>query len=198
MSIKMNEVGNDQSRSPEARGNPPPLPKTSWFGVKKPTIITVCISVFLGTLGIVLLLSIREGARRVTCNGRLKMLGTALGMYSDDKGGLPDPTHWCDLLRPYTGNADRIFVCPSDKTPGVRCSYVFNHNLKSNSWMGDPTMVLLFEVEGAGWNAHGGPEMLEKKSPHKDGGNVLWTDGHVDWIRWPELKECLQASTTKQ
>jgi len=117
------------------------------------------------------------------------MLGAAIGAYVDDhENKLPNATRWCDLVKPYAGNTDKVFVCPSDRTPSVRCSFVFNRNLKSNSWFGATMAVVLFESAGASWNASGGPEMFGKNSPHRDGCNVLFSNGHVQWIRRSEMK----------
>jgi prepilin-type processing-associated H-X9-DG protein len=43
-------------------------------------------------------------------------------------------------------------------------------------------MVLLFETN-PGWNQVGGPESLTTENHQNDGCNVLFVDGHVEFVK---------------
>ena len=142
---------------------------------------------------------ITEGARRMQCFNNLRQLSMELALYADDNHGkLPYATRWCDALKKSSNIHYRVFICPSDKTPGVLCSYVFNRKMSGKSWNTDTNVVVLFEVSGAGLNATGGAEMIGVNSPHKnDGCNVLFSGGHVEWISSSRLNSLKWIPTAK-
>jgi prepilin-type processing-associated H-X9-DG protein len=54
-----------------------------------------------------------------------------------------------------------------------------NPNCEPNS---PPDTVLLFETR-SGWNQYGGPELLTFDNHQGKGANVLFNDGHFEFIR---------------
>jgi prepilin-type processing-associated H-X9-DG protein len=64
-----------------------------------------------------------------------------------------------------------------------RCDYAINPNAKKG---GPANMVLFFESK-PGWNQSGGPEMATTENRHKDGCNVAFCDGHVEFVRAEDI-----------
>jgi prepilin-type processing-associated H-X9-DG protein len=112
-------------------------------------------------------------------------------------------------IAPYIGYSTKLFVCPSDTAirpagdignqppPGptlhaVTASRPANNisNLTESSyaivtnavWGSTPPTPMLFDkMHATGLTVLTGRNSWSRDSAHKDGGNVLWTDGHVDW-----------------
>ena len=61
--------------------------------------------------------------------------------------------------------------------------YAMNPNCLPNS---PPDIVLLFETEG-GWNQSGGLELLTTQNYKGKGCNILFNDGHVEFVKTSEL-----------
>ncbi len=137
---------------------------------------------------------IRENAYRVSCVNNLKQAGLCIAQYYDDfaqrmpmDNSTPTAAGSFNLLSNYFGNAAKSLHCPSDKLQtatnsfpitagdGGNVSYAYAY---SNNWQGTTCAPILFDRKatlGSTWGA---------TSPHKtDGGNILWSDGHVDWNR---------------
>ena len=124
---------------------------------------------------------------RLVCALRLCSLWQRLHGLPGKEGEYPVPSEWCDtvmqalriLNRPDSRPADAL-VCPS--APEGRCHYAMNPNCEPNS---PPDTVLLFETK-AGWNQHGGPELLTFENHDPRGGCVLFNDGSVKFVRAEE------------
>jgi prepilin-type processing-associated H-X9-DG protein len=100
----------------------------------------------------------REQARRTQCINQLKQISFAIAQYADDnKERLPVSF---DDLAPYVSGSTKIFSCPS--APGSL--YKLN---SSAQWQG----------------AQLAPLVTESLDNHRQGGNVLYNDGHVEWHR---------------
>ncbi|GAH34158.1 unnamed protein product, partial [marine sediment metagenome] len=107
------------------------------------------------------------------CEGNLRSLKRFLYIYSYD-------------------NEDRYPRAEKWRT-GERCSYAINPNCEPNS---PPDMVLLFETKG-GWNQHGGTEIVSTENhPYErdsfwgykiTGCNILFNDGHVEFVRLEQI-----------
>jgi prepilin-type N-terminal cleavage/methylation domain-containing protein/prepilin-type processing-associated H-X9-DG protein len=128
---------------------------------------------------------IREQAYRVKCASDLKQIGMGIAQYYDDfESSMPTGSvEGIKALSNYVGNAAQLFACPSDTrkacTNGLSNILVENISYNyapSNVWQ-STTMTPIFwdrgvSIPGGSWPVSG--------SPHKaDGGNILWTDGHV-------------------
>ena len=125
-------------------------------------------------------------AYRMVCGSNMFGLGKSLQAYSTEfKGKYPPVDKWCDLLIKDVNVSAKEFICPVALKKGDkgRCHYAINPNAEPNS-PGD--IALLFETKG-GWNQHGGKEILTTKN-HKDKGcNVLFNDGHVEFVKAEDI-----------
>jgi len=128
----------------------------------------------------------REIDNRMACADNLRALGRALMFYANDYDDeYPTADQWCDLLLQYRhGNvSEELFVCPSAE--GGPSHYAINPNAKGWS---KPDMVLVFETT-AGWNQFGGPELLAPENHQGRGCNILFIDGHVEFVESERLDE---------
>lgn len=146
-------------------------------------------------LVLVLLLSPRthhpERSRRAHCANNLKQIGLGIAQYYDDNTNqmprMDSVQHLAADIAPYIGYSPRLFVCPSDKTirPATDISNVTasSYAIVTNAvWQSEAMMPMLLDK----FHAHGltiltGTNTWSRNSAHKDGGNVLWSDGHVNW-----------------
>jgi len=117
-------------------------------------------------------------------------LGVAIQFYAreyDNK--YPNADKWCDLLLQHGdgGAREEWFVCRGALKKGnqKRCHYAINPHAEPNS-PGD--MVLLFETKG-GWNQFGGPGLLTFENHGGKGCNVLFNDGHIEFVKTERLSE---------
>jgi prepilin-type processing-associated H-X9-DG protein len=123
--------------------------------------------------------------RRAVCAGNLKDLGIAIHLYRDNNHNYPSVDNWCDLLQKQKELPIQVFKCPGDKNGPF--SYAMNPNAEPNS---PNDVVILFETK-SGWNQFGGPELLDFDNHNGKGCNILFNDGHVEWVikeRIAELK----------
>lgn len=120
----------------------------------------------------------RGEARKAVCKSNVKQLGLGIMMYTMDYDeNLPQKLE--DLYDDYI-SADNIFVCPTDTSPmeigkGLKCSY---HYVGRLSKLTDPSVIILYDKRGS----------------HDGGRNVLFYDGHVEWVAEWQLKDRLQES----
>lgn len=141
----------------------------------------------------------REAANRVKCSANMRQLGQAMMMYANNNNGaFPDKLEEVLTVDP---TLDRnVFVCPDDdKAPpsaanaqtaahqiaaGTNCSYLYVGNGLTTS--ATPDTVLLYE-----------PPALHKK--HNPGMNVLFADGHVEFLDSTQSQTILsqQAAGTR-
>jgi prepilin-type processing-associated H-X9-DG protein len=128
--------------------------------------------------------------QRVACMSNLRDLGLALALYGNENGDLyPPAEQWCDLLaRQFsreTGQSPKKFKktrrCPEVAKDGW--GYALNSLARLT---GDPNVVLVFESD-VGWNGFGGSELLVTGRHRGDGCNVLFVDGHVEFVKTEKL-----------
>ena len=119
------------------------------------------------------------------CRENMSTLGYALKYYADDDKAhkYPSANRWCDLVQKYVENSETNFVCPSGGEG--KCHYAINPHCQPNS---PNDMVLLFETKG-GWNQFGGPKILTVEHHRIKGCNVLFNDGHVEFIKTEDIKK---------
>jgi prepilin-type processing-associated H-X9-DG protein len=100
--------------------------------------------------------------------------------YEHNYETFPNPEKWSDLLLEDYNIPPEQFTCPLDKKN--KCSFAFNIACSPNS---PPDTVLLFESKG-GWNLQGGKELCNTKN-HKTGCNILFIDGHVEFVKTEDI-----------
>lgn len=149
------------------------------------------ILVLLILVGLIPTMLVPFYARKIEieqCQCNLKRLGRVMRVYAQNNDGqYPLASQWCDLLLEYAKGGEELehapeglkdlFVCYSYRTE--RCHYAMNPNCGSNS-RGD--IVLLFETKD-GWNQFGGPELFTTENHGGEGGNVLFNDGDVQFVK---------------
>jgi len=138
----------------------------------------------------------REYAYRVICWVNLRDLGIAMQTYTSDYDNkYPTADKWCDLLLQHAGITEKQFVCREAFKKGNQkpCHYAVNPNCEPNS---PNDVVLLFETKG-GWNQIGGSELLTTENHKGKGCNVLFNDGHVEFIKTEQLGELKWANEEK-
>jgi prepilin-type processing-associated H-X9-DG protein len=132
---------------------------------------------------------------RMLCGSNLAGLAKTIHIYAyDNNGKYPSVDNWCDLIttqeEEYSDFKD-IFVCRGNRDE--RCSYAMNPNAEPNS---QSIVVLLFETKG-GWNQYGGPELLTTENHPGEGCNIVFNDGHVEFVpkeqfgdlKWKDMKK---------
>lgn len=132
----------------------------------------------------------QTGGRRITCVNNLKQIGLGIAQYQEDNGKMPrmdSVQHLAADIAPYIGYQTKVFVCPSDPIlrPSTDISNVTesSYAIVTNAvWYSEPMTPMLFDkLHAHGLTVLTGSITWSPQSAHKDGGNVLWTDGHVDW-----------------
>jgi len=126
--------------------------------------------------------------RNLTCRRNLFEMGRAMSVYREKFVEYPTPDKWCDLLLERAGADEALFKCPGNKR--ARCSFSLNPNAEPN---GPGDLVVLFETTG-GWNQFGGPELLTVENHRPRGCNVLFNDGHVEFVRAEEIDRLIWAA----
>ena len=120
----------------------------------------------------------REKARQTESRSNMRQIGLGMSMYCTDFDELY-PEKIEDLYDEYI-SAAQIFVNPSDKNPmtigkGLKCSYVYVGRLSKST----EAMVIV---------------LYDKRGNHKDGRNVLFYDGGVEWVPEQLFRQQLQES----
>lgn len=157
-------------------------------GAGKAVLGTLLSLLFFAAVGFLLWwVSVREGASIRVCEMNMLKIAKAMELYSNEYKQYPTADKWCDLLKQHTflaqvDGSENIFHCPAarDWKEGY---YAINPNAEPNS---PADMVLLFEAK-AGWNGFGGPEILTFENHYKKGCNILFNDGHVEFIKPEQL-----------
>lgn len=127
----------------------------------------------------------REQAKRVVCATNLKQIGLTMMIYADDYDNkFPTSSKWCDLLIEHAEVPESIFRCKG-ACEGP-CNYAMNKNIEELDASSPANTVLLFETS-PGWNQVGGPEILTTDNHQGEGCNVLFYDGHVEFVKTEDL-----------
>lgn len=145
------------------------------------SILGVLMSVLSFHYAMRAIASVRPEARILHCEFNMQHISQAMQVYSDNYNNqYPIAAKWCDVLRECADVDEMLFVCHAakEKEWRWRAHYAINPNVSPNS---PPDTVLLFETSG-GWNQCGGPELLSLTNHHRKGSNILFNDGHVEFV----------------
>jgi prepilin-type processing-associated H-X9-DG protein len=120
-----------------------------------------------------------DKARQINCMNNEKQLALAVLIYSSGHANqYPPAATWCEAIT--AGGSEKNFKCPAANSAG-RCDYAFNAKLDGlDVAKVNPQTVLLFDSD-AGWDAHGGPELLASRH-RANSAVVAFADGHVELV----------------
>lgn len=111
---------------------------------------------------------------RTACAQNMRAVGIGLYLCAQDEadGAFPD-----DIFKPVTENqiTYQTLFCPNDKSGNVSYRYIPGYGVNSN-----PNQIIMYEDP----SNHGG-----------EGGNVLYQDGHVSFVKSPKLEQLIDAIT---
>ncbi len=148
-------------------------------------LVVIAIISILAAMLLPALSSARERARRSSCASNLKQLGLAAQSYALDQRGrfpvLGTSNSWSPLYPDYIGTVD-IWNCPSAMGGGEATwsgTYVENEDY-------DYYPGLMDSADGSqalGSDKHAGGTPDATYNHGGKGGNVLFVDGHVNWVK---------------
>jgi len=157
--------------------------------------------VFCGCMTSILIPSLnraREQANRVKCSYNLRVIGQAVIMYANDNhGGLPD---LLDRVLTYQVTPEE-FVCPSSQdtpapgtTPQALAANLSKGGHLSYVYVGKGMTSRILTSPNAGRTVVAYEPMTNHRN---DGTNVLFADGHVEWVAPEVFKHGLDESKKK-
>ena len=128
----------------------------------------------------------RTIAFRMVCAQNLSGISKAMRIYASDYNDtFPTPSKWCDLLVEHQNTSKHTFACPEalmKYRSADQCNFAMNKNVEKLGGNVPSNTVLLFE-SAPGWNQTGGPEILTTDNHQGQGCNVLFVDGHVEFVK---------------
>lgn len=156
-------------------------------GIALPAALIPLIALLMAIL-MPALARVRYIAQRTICAKNMQQLGIAMQIYADEnEGKYPTCNQWCDLIKYYSVD-DKVLCCPTIKEG--RCSYAMNKNIQKLGIESPHNMVLLFETY-PGWNQNGGPEILSIENHRREGCNILYNNGSVEFIITEDLDDLI-------
>lgn len=120
----------------------------------------------------------RGEARKASCKSNLKQIGLCCKMYAQDHNDRW-PEKLSELHPMYAGNV-AIFSCPQT-----------NVTIESPDEIDSKTSYVLVASGMDDAEASRGVAVYEKAGIHKGGSNVLFGDGHVEWVQAPRLAQLI-------
>jgi prepilin-type processing-associated H-X9-DG protein len=149
-------------------------------GIALPVVVLPVMALLMAIL-MPALAQVRRLAERIECGTNLSAIGKAMVVYANDNNGMyPTPEKWCDLLIEHTDVMEKIFICQG--AAEGPCNYAMNANVGELGVNSPPDVVLVFESQ-PGWNLSGGPELLTLDNHQQEGCNILFVDGHVEFVK---------------
>jgi prepilin-type processing-associated H-X9-DG protein len=148
-------------------------------------VLVVIIGVGLGLLLPLIFSGRPHPARRIECLNNLKHIGLALQVYCEDYGNAP-PSFVSTNFGKCIGETYSLFHCPSDRDKKIATNlaqFASNPSLYCSYWYLPSRIPQENPVVPVAWD-RGVCELRRwpTNSAHKgEGGNILWSDGHVDW-----------------
>lgn len=129
----------------------------------------------------------RQLAHRMVCGANMSGLSRAMMVYANDYDDrLPSSNQWCDLLIEHADVPESILRCKGAREGP--CNYAMNKNIEKLGATAPPDMVLLFETY-PGWNQSGGSEILSIENHCNEGCNILFNDGHVEFVKTEDVND---------
>jgi prepilin-type processing-associated H-X9-DG protein len=153
-------------------------------GIVVPVILipvtALLLAIMMPALG-----QVKIQAMRMVCGTNINGMATAMNVYAFDyQDKYPTGSQWCDLLMTHADVGAKSFICPGAE-PG-RSHYALNANVVKLSSNAPADIVVMFEC-GPGWNQVGGPELLTTENHQGEGCNVMFNDGHVEFVKTADL-----------
>ncbi|MCK5600515.1 DUF4190 domain-containing protein [Candidatus Pacearchaeota archaeon] len=139
--------------------------------------LLILLAVLMPALGVV-----NRMAQQAVCAGNMKAFGASIMIYAaDHDNAFPPADKWCDLITGEVAGDPKSFQCPG-VNESRSCNYAMNENVAKFGGSAPVDMVLLFESK-AGWNLSGGAELLTADNHCGEGANILFADGHVEFVK---------------
>ncbi|TKJ38888.1 MAG: hypothetical protein CEE38_04105 [Planctomycetes bacterium B3_Pla] len=154
-------------------------------GIAVPPVCLPLVAIMMGIL-MPALARTRQFAFRIVCSTNMVALSKAMLIYSNDYGQNPTPEKWCDLLIEHVEVTPEMFRCKG--APEGPSNYAINKHLEEFDGAAPAGTVLLFETY-PGWNQAGGPEILTTENHEGDGCNIVFVDGHAEFVRTQTLND---------
>ena len=150
-------------------------------GIVVPVVAGVFVLPVLLGITLPALARARQVAFRMVCGTNMSSIGKAMIIYANDYDDkFPTSSKWCDLLVEHAEVDKMTFQCRG--AAEGPCNYAMNENAAALGNSVPPNMVLLFETH-PGWNQAGGAEILTTDNHQDDGCNVLFVDGHAEFVK---------------
>jgi len=162
------------------------------IGIVMPIVAIPIIALLMGILMPAIGPS-RTLAQRIVCGHNLSAIGKSMLVYAyDNDGEFPTPGKWCDLLIEQADATEKQFTCPAAEQKDTG-SYAMNPAVEKMGINSPADMVLIFESQ-PGWNQVGGPELLTIDNHQGEGVNILFVDGHVEFIAPEDVPDLLWST----
>jgi len=162
------------------------------IGIVMPVVVIPIIAILMGILMPAIGPS-RTLAQRIVCGHNLSAIGKSMLVYAyDNDGEFPTPGKWCDLLIEQADATEKQFTCPAAEQKDTG-SYAMNPAVEKMGINSPADMVLIFESQ-PGWNQVGGPELLTIDNHQGEGVNILFVDGHVEFIAPEDVPDLLWST----
>lgn len=163
--------------------------KTILAGIRKAIVGIILGSLFfLCVLGIVQFKKMRDMAPQYLCAQNLSEIGKKLHQYaSSNDNRYPSDCNWCDLLIKDCSVNENLFWCYSSEEGKIaykNSNYALNPFAEPNS----PSDLVLACETKYGWNQLADANIITADNHQNRGANVLFNDGHVEFIKKENFK----------